>query len=101
MIPINTPTTITTTAAATTTTTTTGEFEFTTMTYNILAECYVNAARYASCPEYARRWTYRSNQMLKEISIYSPDVLFLQVFIPPSSSPPCHHLEYFFIDYFF
>eukprot|EP00026_Physarum_polycephalum_P008939 Phypoly_transcript_09046.p1 GENE.Phypoly_transcript_09046~~Phypoly_transcript_09046.p1 ORF type:complete len:440 (+),score=52.25 Phypoly_transcript_09046:195-1322(+) len=53
-------------------------FEFTTMTYNVLAECYVLATRYAHCPEYARRWTYRSNQILKEISHYNPDVLFLQ-----------------------
>jgi CCR4-NOT transcription complex subunit 6 len=55
-----------------------GGFEFTTMTYNVLAECYVLASRYAHCPEYARRWTYRSNQIMKEITTYSPDVLFLQ-----------------------
>lgn len=54
-------------------------FEFKTMTYNVLAECYVLPSRYAHCPEFARRWTYRSRQLLNEISSYNPDILFLQV----------------------
>lgn len=57
-----------------------GDFEFTTMTYNVLAECYVLPSRYSHCPEFARRWNYRSKQIIKEISTYNPDVLFLQVF---------------------
>jgi len=53
-------------------------FEFSIMTYNVLAECYVVATRYAHCPEYARRWSYRGKQILKEITIYMPDVIVLQ-----------------------
>jgi len=53
-------------------------FNFTIMTYNVLAECYMSPTRYAHCPEYARRWSYRGKQILDEISFYRPDVLALQ-----------------------
>jgi len=48
------------------------------MTYNVLAETYMSPMRYAHCPEYARRWSYRGNRIISEISLYKPDILALQ-----------------------
>ena len=52
---------------------------FTAMTYNILAENYVNPKRYRYCPSWALKWDVRVEYILDELTMHCPDVIALQV----------------------
>jgi CCR4-NOT transcription complex subunit 6 len=47
-----------------------------TMCYNILADIYAASLNY--CPSWALAWNHRKATVLKEIELYSPDLLCLQ-----------------------
>lgn len=46
--------------------------------YNILAENYAISERINYCPQWALAWDYRKHRILKEITLYDPDIMCLQ-----------------------
>eukprot|EP00181_Compsopogon_caeruleus_P003058 CAMPEP_0184680406 /NCGR_PEP_ID=MMETSP0312-20130426/3276_1 /TAXON_ID=31354 /ORGANISM="Compsopogon coeruleus, Strain SAG 36.94" /LENGTH=567 /DNA_ID=CAMNT_0027130479 /DNA_START=52 /DNA_END=1755 /DNA_ORIENTATION=+ len=48
------------------------------LTYNVLAEIYASSQEYDYTPDWALAWTYRQNNLLREIERYNADVLCLQ-----------------------
>lgn len=46
--------------------------------YNILAENYAMSERINYCPQWALQWDYRKHRILKEVSLYDPDIMCLQ-----------------------
>jgi len=48
------------------------------MQYNILAEIYGSADRFYYLPQWALKWDYRKENIIKEIQDYNPDILCMQ-----------------------
>ncbi|KAL5976719.1 Carbon catabolite repressor protein 4 1 [Asimina triloba] len=51
---------------------------FTVLSYNILADVYATSELYSYCPSWALSWTYRRQNLLREIVGYHADILCLQ-----------------------
>lgn len=51
---------------------------FRVLTYNVLAEIYASVQEYDYTPDWALAWTYRRNNLLREIERYHADILCLQ-----------------------
>lgn len=51
---------------------------FTVLSYNILSEAYASNELYGYCPSWALSWTYRRQNLLREIVGYRADILCLQ-----------------------
>ena len=51
---------------------------FTVFSYNILAEIYANRRRYPYCPMWALLWTFRRNNILRELLNAKSDIIGLQ-----------------------
>ncbi|RAL48702.1 hypothetical protein DM860_001022 [Cuscuta australis] len=62
---------------------------FTVLSYNILSDAYTNGDMYKYCPSWALSWTYRRQNLLREIVGYRPDIVCLQ-------EVQSHHFEDFF-----
>ncbi|PRQ21418.1 putative poly(A)-specific ribonuclease [Rosa chinensis] len=63
--------------------------KFSVLSYNVLGNLYTDPYRYSYCPEWARSWEYRQQNLLNEIIEYDADILCLQ-------EVQSNHLEYFF-----
>lgn len=55
---------------------------FTVLSYNILAETYATGEGYNYCPSWALSWTYRRQNLLREIVGYHADIICLQEVSP-------------------
>eukprot|EP00951_Prasinocladus_malaysianus_P030507 scaffold287680_cov46-Prasinocladus_malaysianus.AAC.1 len=51
---------------------------FTMLTYNVLADLYANADMHDHCPSWALAWSYRKQNLLREILSYNADIMCLQ-----------------------
>ncbi|CAH2063664.1 unnamed protein product [Thlaspi arvense] len=51
---------------------------FTVLSYNILADTYASSELYSYCPTWALSWTYRRQNLLREIVKYHADIVCLQ-----------------------
>ncbi|RLN18414.1 hypothetical protein C2845_PM02G14420 [Panicum miliaceum] len=51
---------------------------FTVLSYNILADAYATSDTYSYCPTWALSWTYRRQNLLREIIGYHADIICLQ-----------------------
>lgn len=51
---------------------------FTVLSYNILSDAYATSEAYSYCPSWALAWTYRRQNLLREIIGYHADILCLQ-----------------------
>ncbi|KAK3150579.1 hypothetical protein QOZ80_3AG0235020 [Eleusine coracana subsp. coracana] len=51
---------------------------FTVLSYNILADAYATSDTYSYCPTWALSWTYRRQNLLREIVDYHADIICLQ-----------------------
>ncbi|CAA7054199.1 unnamed protein product [Microthlaspi erraticum] len=51
---------------------------FTVLSYNILADTYASSDIYSYCPTWALSWTYRRQNLLREIVKYHADIVCLQ-----------------------
>ncbi|CAF2059443.1 hypothetical protein Bca4012_099835 [Brassica carinata] len=51
---------------------------FTLLSYNILADAYASSEIYSYCPTWALSWTYRRQNLLREIVKYHADIVCLQ-----------------------
>ncbi|KAJ6849542.1 carbon catabolite repressor protein 4-like protein 1-like [Iris pallida] len=51
---------------------------FTVLSYNILSDAYATSEQYSYCPSWALAWTYRRQNLLREIVGYRADILCLQ-----------------------
>ncbi|CAI9754843.1 unnamed protein product [Fraxinus pennsylvanica] len=51
---------------------------FTVLSYNILSEVYATSELYSYCPPWALSWTYRRQNLLREIVGYRADIVCLQ-----------------------
>ncbi|AQK65501.1 Carbon catabolite repressor protein 4 homolog 1 [Zea mays] len=51
---------------------------FTVLSYNILADTYATSDAYSYCPTWALTWTYRRQNLLREIIGYHADIICLQ-----------------------
>ncbi|KAF9621112.1 hypothetical protein IFM89_016606 [Coptis chinensis] len=51
---------------------------FTVLSYNILAEVYATTESYSYCPSWALSWSYRKQNLLREIVGYHADIICLQ-----------------------
>ena len=51
---------------------------FTVLSYNILSDAYATSETYSYCPSWALSWTYRRQNLLREIIGYHADILCLQ-----------------------
>ncbi|KAL0724697.1 hypothetical protein Bca4012_039296 [Brassica carinata] len=51
---------------------------FTVLSYNILADTYASSDVYSYCPAWALSWTYRRQNLLREIVKYHADIVCLQ-----------------------
>lgn len=51
---------------------------FTVLSYNILSEAYATSELYSYCPSWALAWTYRRQNLLREIVGYRADIVCLQ-----------------------
>ncbi|KAL9266810.1 Carbon catabolite repressor protein 4 homolog 1-like protein [Drosera capensis] len=51
---------------------------FTVLSYNILADVYATSESYSYCPSWALSWTYRRQNLLREIVGYRADIICLQ-----------------------
>ncbi|ONK65581.1 uncharacterized protein A4U43_C07F38560 [Asparagus officinalis] len=51
---------------------------FTVLSYNILSDAYATSESYSYCPSWALSWTYRRQNLLREIIGYHADILCLQ-----------------------
>ena len=61
---------------------------FTVLSYNILSDAYATSETYSYCPSWALSWTYRRQNLLREIIGYHADILCLQ--------EVCYNLCWFF-----
>lgn len=55
-----------------------GQAKFSVFCYNVLCDKYATRQLYAYCPSWALDWDYRKQQILKEITSHSSDVILLQ-----------------------
>ncbi|KAJ3673918.1 hypothetical protein LUZ60_005910 [Juncus effusus] len=55
-----------------------GTGTFTVLSYNVLADNYASNEAYSYCPSWALSWTYRKQNLLKEIVGYHADIICLQ-----------------------
>ncbi|KAI3471421.1 hypothetical protein Pfo_029617 [Paulownia fortunei] len=62
---------------------------FTVLSYNILSDAYATNELYSYCPSWALSWTYRRQNLLREIVGYRADIVCLQ-------EVQSDHLEEFF-----
>jgi len=46
--------------------------------YNVLADAYASPERLNYCPSWALAWDYRKVHLIKEITLYEPDIICLQ-----------------------
>lgn len=53
-------------------------FEFTVLSYNVLSDRLVNTERYPSSPKLALDWSYRREQILKQLLEFDADIVALQ-----------------------
>jgi CCR4-NOT transcription complex subunit 6 len=54
-------------------------YNFTAMSWNILARRYTDRRRLSNCPDYALEWEYRKEMIMDEnLLVYSPDLVSLQ-----------------------
>ncbi|KAL8463806.1 hypothetical protein ACS0TY_033666 [Phlomoides rotata] len=51
---------------------------FTVLSYNILSDAYATNELYGYCPTWALSWTYRRQNLLREICAYRADIVCLQ-----------------------
>ncbi|XWS43274.1 hypothetical protein CRYUN_Cryun16bG0089000 [Craigia yunnanensis] len=51
---------------------------FTVLSYNILSDSYASSELYSYCPSWALSWTYRRQNLLREIVGYRADIVCLQ-----------------------
>ncbi|KAI3446404.1 hypothetical protein Pfo_003069 [Paulownia fortunei] len=51
---------------------------FTVLSYNILSDAYATSELYSYCPSWALSWTYRRQNLLREIIGYHADIVCLQ-----------------------
>ena len=51
---------------------------FTVLSYNILADAYASSDSYSYCPSWALSWSYRRQNLLREIVTYRADIICLQ-----------------------
>ncbi|GAB2233085.1 hypothetical protein Droror1_Dr00002300 [Drosera rotundifolia] len=51
---------------------------FTVLSYNILADVYATSESYSYCPSWALSWTYRCQNLLREMVGYRADIICLQ-----------------------
>ncbi|KAK4481741.1 hypothetical protein RD792_012651 [Penstemon davidsonii] len=51
---------------------------FTVLSYNILSDAYATSEQYSYCPSWALSWTYRRQNLLREIVGYRADIVCLQ-----------------------
>lgn len=51
---------------------------FTVLSYNILCDAYATSDLYSYCPSWALSWTYRRQNLLREIVGYRADIVCLQ-----------------------
>ncbi|KAL0383784.1 UNVERIFIED_CONTAM: Carbon catabolite repressor protein 41 [Sesamum calycinum] len=51
---------------------------FTVLSYNILSDAYASSELYSYCPSWALSWTYRRQNLLREIVGYRADIVCLQ-----------------------
>lgn len=51
---------------------------FTVLSYNILSDAYATSELYSYCPSWALSWTYRRQNLLREIVGYRADIICLQ-----------------------
>ncbi|XP_004234785.1 carbon catabolite repressor protein 4 homolog 1-like [Solanum lycopersicum] len=51
---------------------------FTVLSYNILSDAYATNELYSYCPSWALAWTYRRQNLLREIAGYRADIVCLQ-----------------------
>ncbi|VAH15721.1 unnamed protein product [Triticum turgidum subsp. durum] len=51
---------------------------FTVLSYNILADAYATSDAYSYCPTWALSWTYRRQNLMREIIGYHADIICLQ-----------------------
>lgn len=51
---------------------------FTVLSYNVLADLYATSEMYSYCPPWGLSWTYRKQNLLREIVGYRADILCLQ-----------------------
>jgi CCR4-NOT transcription complex subunit 6 len=51
---------------------------FTVLSYNILADAYATSDTYSYCPTWALSWTYRRQNLMREIIGYHADIICLQ-----------------------
>eukprot|EP00249_Psilotum_nudum_P023553 c28921_g1_i1 orf=356-2137(+) len=51
---------------------------FTVLSYNVLADLYATSELYSYCPPWALSWSYRRQNLLREISGYRADIICLQ-----------------------
>ncbi|ONK74901.1 uncharacterized protein A4U43_C03F11280 [Asparagus officinalis] len=51
---------------------------FTVLSYNVLSDAYATSESYSYCPSWALSWTYRRQNLLREIIGYHADILCLQ-----------------------
>lgn len=51
---------------------------FTVLSYNILSDAYASSEIYNYCPSWALSWTYRRQNLLREIVGYRADIVCLQ-----------------------
>ncbi|KAK4432186.1 Carbon catabolite repressor protein 41 [Sesamum alatum] len=51
---------------------------FTVLSYNILSDTYATSELYSYCPSWALSWTYRRQNLLREIVGYRADIVCLQ-----------------------
>ncbi|KAL6539876.1 Carbon catabolite repressor protein 4 1 [Orobanche hederae] len=63
---------------------------FTVLSYNILSEKYASSELYNYCPSWALSWTYRRQNLLREIIGYHADIVCLQ-------EVQSDHFEEFFV----
>jgi hypothetical protein len=52
--------------------------KFSVFCYNVLCDKYATRQLYAYCPSWALDWDYRKQQILKEITTHSSDIILLQ-----------------------
>ncbi|VDM47289.1 unnamed protein product [Toxocara canis] len=51
---------------------------FTILSYNVLCEEYTTSELYSYCPQWALKWQYRKEVILREIREYQADIILLQ-----------------------
>lgn len=51
---------------------------FNVLTYNVLADLYASAELYSYCPAWSLAWSYRRQNLVREILAYNADILCLQ-----------------------